>query len=344
MVCATLLAVLAAGCAAPSGAIDLHAATSIGYTVWGAGLDPEIEERVVALSPEHLSDADVRQVLAHAPAPRIINFNGITGFVTMASFAEYLIAMGYPAERIRNPRDGKLSYSSFVDSAQVAGTLAWYYEHDGMMPMLIGHSRGGMMVVRILHELAGGFDDPIKVWNPLQDEPEDRTTILDPLSGEERPVVGLKVGYAAALATGPLPRIVLGEWTMLPRLRVIPDSAEEFTAYSLDWDLIAGNFGSAEPYRAMGTAQVRNITLPTRAGHITLPLAKPLALDPVARAWIEEYVPGPVVPELPVLANGDPANIVHAADIWYSVKKHWCLEAQRLIRARQQMAAAQAKP
>ena len=83
------------------------------------------------------------------------------------------------------------------------------------------------------------------------------------------------VAHAAAIATGPLPRIILGEWAMLRRLHVIPDSVEEFSGYSLDWDLIAGNFGSSEPYRAAGTAQVRNITLPPAVGHITAPLAKP---------------------------------------------------------------------
>ena len=36
----------------------------------------------------------------------------------------------------------------------------------------------------------------------------------------------------------------------------------------------------------------------------------------------------------PAGAGIDASNIVHAADIWYSVKKHWCLEAQRLIGAR----------
>jgi hypothetical protein len=42
-------------------------------------------------------------------------------------------------------------------------------------------------------------------------------------------------------------------------------------------------------------------------------------------------VPLPPLPEGP---DVDSANIVHAADIWYSVKKHWCIEAQQLIRAR----------
>jgi len=27
-------------------------------------------------------------------------------------------------------------------------------------------------------------------------------------------------------------------------------------------------------------------------------------------------------------------NVLWAADVWFSIKKHWCIEAQRLIRAR----------
>ena len=44
------------------------------------------------------------------PAPRIIALQGSVALVTMEPFAEFLVAMGYPAERhSRNPRDGALS-------------------------------------------------------------------------------------------------------------------------------------------------------------------------------------------------------------------------------------------
>jgi hypothetical protein len=296
-------------------------------------LDRETEDRILALVPERISDAEVQSVLALAPAPRIINLQGVVGLVTMAPFAEFLIAMGYPDERIRNPRDGTLSYNSSGDSAQLAGTLAWYYEHEGMMPMLIGHSQGGMMTVRVLYELAGDFGHPLFVWNPLRDQAEQRTSIIDPLTGRERPIVGLHVSYAAAIATGTLPRIWLGQWDMVRRLHKIPNTVTEFGAYSLEWDLLAGNFGRAEPYVASGDAQVRNITVPWAAGHTGVVFAKPLALNPKTRAWINDYVPSPELTPLPTDAGVDLANLVHSADIWYSVKKHWCLEAQRLIRA-----------
>ena len=202
--------------------------------------------------------------------------------------------------------------------------------------MLIGHSQGGMLAIRALYELAGEFNDKITVWNPLTDRSEQRSTIVDPIDGIERPVVGLKLSYVTALATGKLPRILLGQWTMLTRLREIPDTVDEFTGFSLEWDPIAGNFGTSEPYRATGTANVRNLTLPPGASHLTLPQVAELARDPATRDWIDRYVPGTAVP-LPTV-HTDTANLLHAADIWYSIKKHWCLEAQRLIRARRRLA------
>ena len=301
-----------------------------------AGIDAPSEDRVLALVPERISAADVRDVLAHTFAPRIINLQGSVPIVTMAPFAEFLIAMGYPAERIRNPYDGSLSYSSSVDARALAGTLAWHYEHEGMMPMLIGHSQGGMVAIRVLHELAGDFASSVPVWNTRLGVAEDRAAIVDPVTGKERPVVGLKVPYAAALATGKLPRLLLGQWTMLTRLREIPDTVDEFTGFSLEWDPIAGNFGTAEPYRATGSAQVRNLILPAKASHITLPQVAELARDPATRDWIDRYVPGTPVP-VPAAQTGT-ANLLHAADIWYSVKRHWCLEAQGLIRARRRLA------
>jgi hypothetical protein len=285
--------------------------------------------RILALDPDRLSERDVREVLAAAPAPRIVLLQGSLAFVTMAPFAEFLVAMGYPEERIRNPRDGALSYGSYGSSEALAGELAWYYESERMMPLLIGHSQGGMLAIRTLHELAGAFGDAIAVVDPRTGEALGRTTIVDPRTGRERPVVGLEVPYAAALATGKLPRLLLGQWSMLPLLRRIPDSAVEFTGFSFAFDPIAGEFGGADPYLPTGSAIVRNVTLPASYTHVGLPDARHLAADPVARAWIEAYAPGAAAP-LPPAA--DTTNIVHAADIWYSVRRAWCRAAQQLLR------------
>jgi hypothetical protein len=320
--------------------------------------DKAADDSILALECERVSASDVRDVLSHAPAPRIIALRGSLGLGNMPSLAQFLMAMGYPEERLRNPADGSLAYSSYVDSRKLAGTLAWYYEREGMMPMLIGHSLGGMVAIRVLHELAGGFEASIEVWNPLTDRGEGRTWIADPAEGTHREVVGLQVPYAAALATGKLPRLLQGQWTMLGKVREIPDSVADFTGYTIPWDLIAGTFPGSEPYRATGSATVRNVELPASTSHIGLPDVRALAEPAATRAWIERYRPGDAVPVRPA-TNGantdaiadndmrrndtavDPrtGNLLVAADVWYSVKKHWCLEAQRLIRTRRMIAA-----
>ncbi|HET7032636.1 MAG TPA: hypothetical protein VFJ48_05890, partial [Casimicrobiaceae bacterium] len=294
--------------------------------------DPEIVRRLHELDPARISARDVAEVLARVPAPRIILLEGSVPLVNMDPFAEFLIAMGYPADRIRNPRDGRYSESSFIDSEQLAGMVAWYYEREGMRPVLIGHSQGGMLAIRVLYDLAGAFSDAIHVWNPLTDRREPRTTIVDPVTGDVRPVVGLRVRYAAAIATGKLPRLLLGQWSMLSRLRKIPDSVDDFTGFSLDWDLIAGHFGSSEPYTAIGTANVRNVTLPVTYTHIGLPRTEHLSANAAMRAWIDAYVPGTKV-AVPADPGIDTTNLIHAADIWYSVKKNWCLSARRRLDA-----------
>ena len=119
---------------------------------------------------------------------------------------------------------------------------------------------------------------------------------------------------------------------MLDKLRAIPDSVEEFTGFAIEWDLIAGLFPRSDPYLATGSATVRNVILPATYTHIGLPETLHLATDPVTRAWIEAYVPVDNA-AIPDDAAVDTTNLVHAADIWHSVKRHWAIEAMRLAAA-----------
>jgi hypothetical protein len=337
-----MVAIAAAGCAG-SGPPD-QAARPREAMAWGAArssaLDRATEDGILALDPEAVAEEEVRALLSRAPAPRIICLQGSVPLVTMQPFAEFLVAMGYPESSVRDPRTGRYSQSSNADSRRIAGALAWYYEREGMMPMLIGHSQGGMLVIKVLHDLAGASGDRIAVWNPLTDEAEERSTIVDPMSGTERPVVGLRVGYAAAIATGSLPRVLLGQWDMLPKLRKIPDTVDEFTAFLIAWDPVAGTFPWTEPFEPTGSAAVRTVMLPAEYGHLTVPLTTHLAANPVTRAWISEYIPGRERPALPAGPGVDATNIVHAAEIWHRVRKHWSLELQRLIRARRAVITA----
>lgn len=299
-------------------------------------LPREVEDRVLSLDPGALSERDV-DLLSRCPAPRIIAINGSIPVVTMDSFSRFLIAMGYPEERVRDPRNGDYSYSSRMDSKRLAGMIAWYYEKEGMMPILIGHSQGGMLSIKVLHELSGAFNKTIPVWDPFRDEPEKRHFVKDPLTGEDRPVVGLRMGFASAVATGALMRLILGQWDMLTRLRKIPDSVEEFTGFRIKFDLLGSGFFGEAVYRAIGSAAVRNISLPSSYSHMTVPLTEELAMDRESREWINSFVPSTEEPEIADDFRGRRDNILFAADVWYSIKKHWCMELQRLIRARREM-------
>jgi hypothetical protein len=332
---------IAASC--PSCRSRRLAAASLSFAAWiacaappapGAGAEearaPAAPANITSLDCDSLAARDVRDVLAGTSAPRIIAISGSFDLVTMDSFARFLVAMGYPAERIRNPADGAWSYPSSGSSASLAGMIAWHYERDGMMPLLIGYSGGGMLAVRTLHELAGAFAQRVVVVNALTGEALPRDTIVDPESGEVRSALGLKIPYACTLATGTLPRLILGQWAMLGRLHDVPDTVDEFTGFVIKWDAIAGTFPGATPYTAKGSARVRNVTLPATYRHVDLPRTEQLAANAVTRAWIDGYRPDVAMPlpDEPV----DATNLLHAADIWHSVARHWCREAKRLAR------------
>jgi hypothetical protein len=333
---ATTLAL--AGCATPPPAPQ-EAGTlppPVGSVLRRTAIDAALEDRILALDPEHLTEADVRQTLAAGPTPRIVLLHGGVPLVymLMVSFGRYLVGMGYPEARIRDPRDQDWSRNPYEDSTHVAGLLAWYYEHDGVRPMMLGHSQGGIQAVKILYALDGIFGDQIALWDPLTDAALDRTAFVDPLTGHTRPVVGFALPYVSVVGAGGLAFMSPTHWDMVGRLHTIPDTVEDFTGYSIEFDPIAWTVpgSGADDYRHQGTAKVRNIALPASYSHVFVPLTHDLARDPRTRDWINAYTP-----ETGAAPNPPPdlgANVLWAADVWYSIKKHWCLEAQRLIRAR----------
>jgi hypothetical protein len=304
-------------------------------------LDPALEDRVLALDPEHISGDEVRNTLAAVPAPRVVLLHGgiYPVHLAMTSFAEFLIGMGYPEDRIRRP-DGVLdsiySYSPYQDSREIAGLIAWYYERDGARPMMVGHSQGGVQAVKVLYDLAGASGPDLRVWNPVADVAEERTTIVDPLMGEKRPVAGLTVPYVSAVGAGGAALLLPNQWSMVHRLRTIPDSVEDFTGFTISVDFIAMTFPGARgasEFHHNGTAHVRNVILPSAYNHVVVPVTRELATSEAMRDWINSYAPDRPG-QLETLPPGPSDNVLWAADVWYSIKKHWCLEAQRLIRAK----------
>jgi hypothetical protein len=316
---------------------DLRGATA-GSVLRSLSIDRAVEDRILALDPERIGDDDVRNTLAKGPTPRIFAIHGgvYPVHLLMESFAEFLTGMGYPENRIRDPGDGAFSRSPYEDSERQAGEIAWYYEHEGVRPMLVGHSQGGIQAVKILHELAGTFGHALRVFNPITREFEERTTIVDPLSGRERPVVGVSVSYAAVVGTGGWALVLPVHWKVVNVIRAIPDTVDDFTGYRIELDFFAWDAPGLEAvktFHADGKAKVRNVTLPAVYSHVFVPVTSQLAETPAMRAWINAFDPDDEAGRAP-LPDRAATNVMFAADVWHSIKKHWCLEAQQLIRAK----------
>jgi hypothetical protein len=309
-------------------------------------LSRELEDRILALDANHVTARDVREVLSRAPAPRVVNIHGGIAKVIprMVSFSEFLNGMGYPAASLTNPSDGTYSFSCYESSEKIAGVIAWFYEREGLRPILVGHSQGGMQVVKVLHEFARRPPARLHVWNPLTWEPEERCEIIDPLSGEPRPVAGLCLPYATSVGAGGLTRLLPNQWSMNWRLRTIPDSVEEFTGFCKEQDLLGGDFlgyGPANHFKADGAAVVRNVWLPTEYKHGEIPNTKHLLNDPELMDWINRYRPTDEAiarPTLDAPFESDSSHILWAAEVWFSIKKHWVLELQRRIQGSRHLA------
>jgi hypothetical protein len=223
-----------------------------------------------------------------------------------------------------------------MDSKKLAGMLAWYYENEGMRPIIVGHSQGGIQAVKVLYELAGDFSKTLHVWNPLTDKKEERVFVVDPLTNKLRPVVGLRSSYTTAVGAGGFTRFLFNQWRMFGKLRSIPDSVEEFTGFYIGLDIVGGDFlgfGSTNKFKPNGKARVRNVKLPLGYSHVSVPGTKHLAKSQEIRDWINDYVPSEQ-PRLTRTFKSSSRHILWASDVWHSIKKHWVLELQRLIRAK----------
>ena len=135
-----------------------------------------------------------------------------------------------------------------------------------MPPMLIGHSQGGMQAVKVLHVLDGDYGASVPVWNPLTDFAEDRTAIRRPA---HRPAAaGRRVcdsPTSRRSGAGGAAFLLPNQWSLIGKLRTIPDTVEDFTGYSIDVDLWAWTLPGAERdaqlHRQRQHAPVRNVTL-----------------------------------------------------------------------------------
>ena len=329
---------LVAACASLPSGTDATADKSPHAALRRVALPASIEDRILALDPENVSGDDVRDVLSKVPAPRVILIHGgvFPVHLAMTSFAQFMIGMGYPEERIRVPgTTDDWSHNPYLPSERLAGLIAWSYETEAMRPMLIGHSQGGIQVVKVLNDLAGTYGPAVRVWNPLTGDYEARTTIVDPLTGKERPVVGSQVSFTSAVGAGGPSFIFPNTWDVIGRLRSVPDTTVQFNGYfiGIDWFVVNVGVGSNR-FVPIGSAAVRNVELPAGYLHVTVPVTHHLPTNPAFKSFIDAYRPTTEKPDEATMPGTYSDNVYYAADNWHAIKKHWTLELQRLIRAR----------
>jgi hypothetical protein len=122
---------------------------------------------------------------------------------------------------------------------------------------------------------------------------------------------------------------------MAGSLRTVPESVEEFTGFYKNFDLLGGDlfgYGSSNHFKAAGRTVVRNLRLPAKYDHNHIPDTRHLLASPALVDWINDYQPADAVPPEPGF-EADSRHILWAADVWYSIRKNWVIELQRLIRA-----------
>ncbi len=333
------LATVVAACAPLPSVPDGPVVAPRGDPIASLDVGRDLEERLLAIDPQDVTAADVRDTLSRFPAPRVVLLHGgvFPVHLAMTSFAQFMIGMGYPAAQIRHPADGSWSHSPYESSERVAGMIAWAYERDGLRPMMIGHSQGGMQVVKVLHDLAGTFAAELPVWNPLTDRAEARTTIVDPYTRQPRPVVGVQVSYASAVGAGGPSGVLPNQWGVIGRLKEVPDTAVQFNGYFLGIDWFAMTLADArlDPFRsASGRVEVRNVVLPAGYLHVTVPVTHHLPQNAEFRRLLDEYRATTEKPDEATMPGSYSDNFYYAADNWASIKKHWVLELKRLVRER----------
>lgn len=301
-------------------------------------VDAAAIDRLLALDPDNVSAEDVRDTLSKFPAPRVVLLHGgvYPVHLAMTSFAHFLVGMGYPAAQIKLP-DGTWSHSPYEPSERIAGMIAWSYEHDGMRPMMVGHSQGGMQVVKVLYDLNGTFAPAIHVWNPLKDAAEPRAMIIDPFTRQPRPVVGVQVSLASAVGAGGPSGVLPNQWGVIGRLKDVPDTVVQFNGYFIGIDWFTMTLGEGERFRnASGKVLVRNVLLPAGYLHVSVPVSHHLPDDAKLRPLVDAYRATTEQPDEATMPGHYTDNFYYAADNWASIKKHWVLEAQRLAKAKRQ--------
>lgn len=299
-------------------------------------VDPKVSADLNKLDKTHLIRMDLSEVLSSYPAPRIFGIGGgvYTAHILMEDLAEFLTGMGYPAAAVYHPTDGKFAVSSYSDPEKIAGETLFYYQREGVRPVYIGHSLGGVQSIKTAHFFSGNFGrHEVRIYDPVEHKYLRQKDFVNPLTGEHVGFDSLKpIAHLIAVGSGGISRAFPSQWSMGDRVKQVPDSVLRMTGIHLEGDWLGNDFLTGKEkneYKSLGSAEVENFYLPPGHNHVTLIRTKHLLKYPEVKEWIDNYNPQEfsVIPEgLP----GNTDNILLAAQIWHILKREWYLAAMEV--------------
>ncbi|MCA9396583.1 MAG: hypothetical protein KC649_05375 [Candidatus Omnitrophica bacterium] len=296
-------------------------------------VDPDISADLNKLDKMRLTRRDLSEVLSSYPAPRIFGIGGgvYTAHILMEDLAEFLTGMGYPAESVYHPDDGKFAVSSYSDPEKIAGETLFYYQYEGVRPVYIGHSLGGVQAIKTAHFFSGNFGHKkVKIFDPIAGRYSNQKDFVSPLSGEHVSFSSLKpIAHLIAVGSGGISRVFPSQWSMGERVKQVPDSVLRMTGIHLEGDWLGNDFLTGKEqneYQSLGSARVENFYLPPGHNHVTLIRTKHLLEHPEVREWIDSYNPHTFT-AIPEGLPGNTDNILLAAELWHILKEEWYLAA-----------------
>ena len=287
-----------------------------------------------ALDCDRLDGSEASVALAGLPAPRIVILHGSVPIVTMEPFARFLIGWAIREASLRDPSDGSLTQSSFGGQRGAGG-------HAGLVlrarrPAADADRTQPGRHARDAHAARArrGLLRPSRRWSTRsRARPCRAPRSAIPYTGASGPSWA-SVSFAAAIATGKL----------AARAARPVDDARQAAPRARQHRGIHGlrdRLGSRSP----ATGPRRSPTSPPaapacatcccrRATAISARRSPSICRQQDAHPGIRDRAGGPMRPP-PRCRGGiaDLRNLELAADLWYSVRHHWCTEGQRRLRA-----------
>ena len=199
--------------------------------------------------------------------------------LAMKSFGNFLVDMGYPEERIRDPYDGTWSHSPYEDAERLAGIARLVlrtgrHAADDHRSQPGGHA-GGQDPARPLQRRlrrARSRVEPPHRFSPRSGAFHRRSAYR----GSSNRWWACAVAYVSRSARAAPRSCCPINGASSASCRTIPDTVDEFVGYSIALDMWAWTVPGVDATRKFtngGQVNIRNVTFDVENSHVIVPLS-----------------------------------------------------------------------